>query len=256
MARRDKSVGRKKELLAKKLHNAVVAAFSIDKGKFNKASLESLKRRILAIRELTGRLRGINYYIETSLLDDLNVPIKKRESAGLRQQGSLARNELEALEYTAYKLIEGAAMLDKRLLDEYSRKRSIILKKQKVEIKDFGFVLGKESAALEHLEAKLPPPRVIGMALFKEPAFTHWAARVFALLSYFEHMRHKERGILSELKKRKSAKMAINRKIAHLIREKSELLGLMQKKAASMKKFRLDDAAKKELHKFTAAIRL
>src|SRR3989338_2523063 len=148
LSRRDLSVERKKELLAKKLHNAVVAAFSIDKGKFNKASLESLKRRILAIRELTGRLSGINYYIETSLLDDLNVPIKKRESAGLRQQGSLARNELEALEYTAYKLIEGAAMLDKRLLDEYSRKRSIILKKQKVEIKDFGFVLGKESAAL------------------------------------------------------------------------------------------------------------
>ncbi|MBI2101278.1 hypothetical protein HYT53_01595 [Candidatus Woesearchaeota archaeon] len=256
LPRRDISVERKKELLAKKLHNAVVAAFSIDKGKFNKSSLEALKRRISAIREMTGRLRGINYYIETSLLDDLNVPIKKKGSAGLRLQGSLARDEIEALEYAAYKLIEGAAMLDKRLLDKYSRKKSIILKKQKMKTKDLEFVLGKESAALEHLEAKLPPPRAIGMALLKEPAFTHWAARVFALLSYFEHMHHKERGILSGLKKRKSAKRAINRKIAHLIREKSELLGLMQEKAASMEKLRLDGAAKRELHKFTAAIRL
>ncbi len=255
---RDISVEKKKRMLIKKLHEAIATAFSIDREKLNKRAFESLKKRLGIIRRIVIKLRGINYYLETVFLEELGLSKIKAGAKGarLKLQGSFIRNELEALEYTAYKLIEEAAMLDKRLLKEYKRKGWEVTKKEKVEVKDLGRLLKMESMALEHLEAKLPPSKSVGISMLKEPVFTHWVARVFALLSYLEHMCSKESAVFGKLKKNKAAKISINKKIAHIMREKAGLLQIMHEKAASMKKYRLDMEFRKELHNLTTAIAL
>lgn len=258
LLKRDISVEKKKGILIKKLHDSVIKAFSIDKKKFGKKALESFKKRLHNIRKIVIKLRSINYYLETAFLEELEASKIKIGSEGPKsnQQSNLAKDELEILEYTAYKLIGEVVVLDKRLLGEYMRKEERMLGKEKTEAKDIRLILGKESGLLEHLEAKLPPPKAVSMSLIKEPTFTHWAARVFAILSYFEHMYHKEKSIFSKLKKNKAVKAKIGRKIAHLIKEKSKLLEIMEEKAISMEKFRFDSGLKKELHNFTTTISL
>jgi len=257
LLKRDISVEKKKSILLRHLHDSIATAFSIDKRKFNKSALGSLKKRLHSIRKVIGKLRSINYYLETAFLQDLKLSEIKssKDRINIRQQ-DLARDELEALEYTAYRLIGEAAMLDKKLLQEYSKKEAGVVKDEKSTIKDIGWILKKESALLEHLEAKLPPPRAAGMALLKEPVFTHWVARLLALLSYLEHFHNKEKEIFSRLKKSKSAKAAISRKIIQIIREKSELLRIMAEKETSMKKSNTGIKFKKEIHNLTAAINL
>jgi hypothetical protein len=147
-------------------------------------------------------------------------------------------------------------MLDKKLLSEYSHKEKRILLKEKVEVKDLGFILRKESELLQHIEAKLPPPKAVTIALTKEPTFTHWVARIFALLSYLEHIFAKETMLFNKLKKNKTAKAKISKKILHLIKESSKLLNIMNQKAESIKEFRINKGIKKELHNFTATISL
>lgn len=258
LLRRDISVEKKKGILAKKLHEHIVRAFSINKNKFNKKSFDLLKKRLHNIRRIIIKLRSINYYLETTFLEDLKlskIKISDKDSR-LSGQNALARDELEVLEYTTYKLIGEVIMLDKKLLKEYSHKGEIIEKKEKIEAKGIGLTLRKESELLEHLEAKLPPPKAASIALLKEPLFTHWAARIFALLSSIEHMCIKEKMIFSKLKKNKAVKMKINKKITHLMQEKSKLVNIMQEKATAMAKFRLDNNLKKELHNLTTAISL
>mgnify|MGYP001584981591 FL=1 len=258
LLKRDISVEKKKSMLVKKLHEAVTTAFSIDKKNFNKNTFESLKKRLDIIRRTVIRLRSINYYLETMFLEDLRLSKTKAKGKGsrLKLQNGLVRNELEALEYIAYRLIEEAVVLDKRLLKEYKHKEKDVIKREKIEIKDIGLILRKESAALEHLEAKLPPPKAASVSLMKEPTFTHWVARVFALLSYLEHMYGKESVIFSKLKKNKATRTKINRKIIHIMKERARLLKVMQEKAVSMKKFRMDSKLRKELHNLTTTIAL
>ena len=258
LLKRDISVEKKKSILIKKLHEAIVRSFSIDKKKFNKKAFASLKKRLHNIRKIIIKLRSINYYLETTFLEDLKFSKIKIISARsqLKQQNNLARDELEALEYTTYKLIEEAVILDKRLLKEYVHKEKKIAAKEKVEVKDLGMILRKETELLEHLEAKSPPSKEASTALIKEPIFTHWIARVFALLSYLEHLYAKEAMVFGRLKKNKAAKMKISRKISHLAKEKSKLLKIMEEKAISIKKFRMGSELKKELHNFTTTISL
>lgn len=257
LLKRDVSVEKKKRILIEKLHSLITKTFAINKKKA-KSAFNSLAKRLLSIRKIVLKLRSINNYLETMFLDDLNflkikVPLQSRK---LNSKKSLIRDELEALEYTAYKLIEEVVMLDKKLLAEYKHKEKKILAREKFEVKDLGLILGKESEALEHLEAKLPPPRHLPVALMREPLFTQWVARVLALLSYLEHLYSKEIKIFSKLKKNKSAKARINKKIMHLARERSKLLDIMEEKAISMGKFRLDNELKKELRNFTTTISL
>ena len=184
------SVEKKKNILIKELHDFIVKTFSIDKRKFGKNGFDSLKKRLHSIRKIIIKLRSINYYLETTFLQGLKIPKIKitSESLRLKQQNSLARDELEALEYTTYKLIKEVVMLDKRLLSEYAHKEMKALGKEKIEINDLGLILRKESELLEHLEAKLPPPKAATIDLIKEPIFTHWVARIFALLSYLGYI--------------------------------------------------------------------
>ena len=257
LLKRGISVERKKGILIKKLHELVVKAFSIDKRKFSKKSFDSLKKRLHSIRRITIKLRSINYYLETAFLDDLKDSKIKIGNENIKlQKSALAGDELEALEYTAYKLISEVVMLDKRLLSEYAHREKRVVKEEKADTKSIGSVLKKESELLEHLEAKLPPPKSATMDLMKEPVFTHWVARIFAILSYLEHMHSKEAEIFSKLKKNKAVKAKISKKIMHLSKEKSKLIGIMEEKLASMKKFRIDNKFRKELHNLTTTINL
>ncbi len=257
LLKRDISVEKKKQVLLKKLHSSIASAFSIDKKKINKKIFDSFKKRLHNIRKIIIKLRGINYYLETAFLDELELSKIKIKNKGLKpKKSAIAGDELGALEYTAYKLIEKAVVLDKRLLSEYAVKEKRILGKEKIQAKDISSVLRKESELLEHLEAKLPPPRAVSLALIEEPVFTHWAARIFALLLRIEHIYSKETAIFSQIKKNKSARKKIGKKILQIMGEKSKLLKIMQQKAVSMKTFRLDDDFKKELHNFTTTVSL
>ena len=258
LLQRDISVEKKKNILARKLHSEIAKAFSINKKKFNRQTFESIKKRLHSIRKIVIKLRSINYYLETLFLDELKLSkIKIRDgSFKLKRQDTLAGDELQALEYTAYKLIAEAAMLDKRLLSEYANKEKKVVVKEKFGIKDLGSILKKESWLLEHLEAKLPPPKAANISLIKEPVFTHWVARVFALLSRFEHLYAKESIIFRKLKQNKVIRMKINRKIMQLIKESSKLLRIIEEKEVSMKKFKIDSSIKKELHNLTTTITL
>ncbi len=254
----DVSVEKKKNILMMELHDFIVRSFSIDKKKFSKKDFGSFKKRLHSIRKIIIKLRSINYYLETTFLHELRIPRTKiaNESSKSKLQNGLSRNELEALEYAAYKLIKDVVMLDKRLLSGYSRKEREALGKEKIEIKDISSILRKGSGLLEHLEAKLPPPKAAGIALMKEPVFTHWIARIFALLSYLEHTYAKEAVIFGKIKKNKLARAKINRKISYLMREKSKLLRIMQEKAMSIRGFRVGSKLRKEFHNLTTTISL
>ncbi len=255
LLRRDVSIERKKSILLKELHDSVVRAFSIDKKKFNAGAFGSLRKRLHSIRKTIIKLRSINYYIETVLLKEKEfskMRIRSGEWPG--HHSEIAKDELEALEYTALKLIEEAVMLDKRLLNEYTTKGELFLRKEKADVEDIALVLGRESEILEHMEAKLPPPKAASLGLMKEPLFTHWVARVFALLSYLEHLHEKEKSMFSHLKKDKAIKKRINGKIMHIIKEKSKLLEIMGEKAVSMKKYRISSASRDEIHNLTSII--
>ncbi|MAG91832.1 hypothetical protein CMO83_04095 [Candidatus Woesearchaeota archaeon] len=258
LTKRDISVEKKKNILLDHLHYLIAKSFSINKKKFNKKTFESLKGRLYNIRRIIDKLRSINYYLETTFLQELklsNLKIIDRTKKP-KQQSDLARDEVEALEFTAYKLIGEAVVLDKKVIKEYSRKEKKVSAKEKIELKDFDSILRKESSLLEHLEAKLPPPKALSKNLIKEPVFTHWVARIFALLSYLEHTYSKEKELFKKLKGNKAAKIKINKKIMHIIAEKSKLLRIMEEKVISMKKFRLDNKFKKEFHNLTTTITL
>lgn len=257
LMRRDISVEKKKRILSSRLHESVVAAFSIDKSKFNKSSFDSLKARLHSIRKITSRLRSINYYLETAFLQELRLAkINLGKELKIRHESIVAKDELEILEYSAYKLIEKAVMLDKAALKDYKVMETRAAKSEKGEAGNLGLVLRKESELLEHLEAKLPPPKEVSADLVREPIFTHWASRALAILSYFEALHSKEIKLISKFKKNNAARRRINKKIMHLIKEKSKLLSIMQEKSVSMRKIRIGSQFKKELHNFTTIINL
>lgn len=257
LLKRDISIEKKKRILIEKLHALIAKTFAIS-GKKSKNALKPLAKRVLNLRKIVLKLRSINNYLETMFIEDLNflkikVPFQKKRA---KNRNIIIKGELKALEYTAYRLIGEVVTLDKRLLAEYKIKEKEVIVKEKNDVNCIGGVLEKESAALEHLEAKLPPPRHLTSALLKEPLFTQWVARVLALLSYLESMYALETAIFNKLKKNKAAKANINKKIVHLAAERSKLLDIMEEKAASMKKFGLDNETKKELRNLTTTANL
>ncbi len=256
LLRRDVSVEQKKRLLMAKLHDAIVKAFAVNKKNFSKKSLNPLKNRLHNARRLIIKLRGINYYLETTFCRSLKLSKIKTTGKSFTGRQALPNSELAALEYTAYRLIGEAVVLDKRLLKEYADKEKSIVSRENIEVKDLSLILRKESELLEHLEAKLPPPKEISAALVKEPMFTHWASRVFALLLWLEQAYENESAIFSKLKRSKAFKIKISKKITSLIKEQSKLVGIMQEKAASMKSLRPADGFKSELHNLTTTINL
>ena len=258
LLKRDISVEEKKRILLKKLHILIIETFSVDKKKLGKKTFECMKNRLHIIRKIITKLRSINYYLETAFLKELSLSKIKAgdKSPSLRQHETLSKGELEALEYTSYKLIGKVVALDRKLLRGYSGRGASIIKKEKIEAKNLGSILSKQSDLLEHLEAKLPPPTAATIALAKEPVFTHWVARIFALLAYVEHLYKKESIIFSELKRSKAKRDKITRKISHLAAEKSKLIRIMEEKLASMKTYAIGNELKRELHNFATTANL
>ena len=258
LLKRDISVEKKKSILVKKLHEQVVKTFSVNKSSFNKKIFDLLKKRVHNIRKIIIKLRSINYYLETLFMEELKLSrtSKNIESPKLGTRNALAGDEIEALEYTAYKLIGEVVMLDKRLLNEYSHKEKRVIGKEKTGISDLALILKKESELLEHLDAKMPPTKAASTALMKEPNFTNWVARIFSLLSYIEHLYQKEAIVFGKLKKNKAAKLKIGKKIVHLIRERSRLIRIMEEKGTSIRKFSVGSGIKREIHKLTTTINL
>ncbi len=258
LLKRDISVEKKKDILLKSLHSLLTKAFSISKSKLNKQSFESLKKRLADVRNIVDKLRSINYYLETTFFQDIRIAGIKTtvKNPRLRQKQTLARDELEALEYTAYELIGKAIVLDKKLLEEYSKKETRVIKKEKSEFRSLGSVLAKETELLEHLEAKIPPMAATSKNLLKEPVCSHWISRIFALLGYLEHIYSGEKEIFRQLKKNKLIKSRIEKKISHLIKERSKLFSIMEQKAVSMENFNADNKFKAELHNLTTIIRV
>ncbi len=256
--KRDVSIEKKKQMLLQELHKSIISAFSINKKKFSKKLLSPLKKRLQSIRIIINKLRSINYYLETAFLEDLKHSKIKiaQDNQKIKAQNNFGGDELELLEYMTYRLIGEAAVLDRRLLKGYAGKNKKIIEKERTELKGLGALFKKESLVLEHLEAKLPPPKKANLSLLKEPVFTHWVARVFALLSYLEHLHQQEKEIFGQLKKDKPVKIKINKKIRQIMQEKAKLVSIMETKANLMKKFKMDSKFKKELHNLTTAIAL
>lgn len=256
LAAQDISVEKKKSFVLKQLHNLALQTFSINKKRFGNKALPAFRERLDSLRRLVGKLRSINYYLETVFLDEMGISGTRIQfqRARLIKVQLLAKGEFEALEYAAYKLIGKAAVLDKRLLREYSRKEAKIIEHEKTELNDLGILLSKQSELLEHLEAKIPPAKAAAISLVKEPVFSNWTSRIFALLAYLEHLYTKEKEIFKQLKKNKKISIRINKKINYLIRERSKLLSIMEQKSALMKKFDVDAKLKKEFQKLAATV--
>ena len=258
LMKKDISIEKKKKIFIKKLHDSIIEAFSVSNAKFSKKTFDVLKVRVYVLRKLINKLRSINYYLQTLFLQELRNPkiAVGRSDSRPKQVDALAHNDLEILEYTAYKLIEKAIMLDKNLLSEYSKKRMIIAVKEKLAINDLEKILRKETAILEHLEAKLPPANALTKDLVRQPKYTHWVARVFALLSYLGHLYYQEASIFNNLKMKKKAKIIIDRKITQMIGENSKLIAILQEKSKSMNKLRIDSMLRREIHNLSTIITL
>lgn len=257
LRRQDISAESKKQLLAKKLHDLVLRTFSIDRKKFSNKNFDSFKKRLQDIRKIIIKLRSINYYLETAFLEDLNLPKARISIKNPKiSNGRLSRGEIGVLEYASYRLIGKAVMLDKRLVKQYTAREEKIIKKEKAGIKDIRVILEKETAVMEHLEAKIVPAGHVTVNLLRDPVFSHWAATVFALLAYLGHLTHVERGISAQLKKNISFRSKIIKKISYIVREKSKLLRIMEQKQYSMGKAIINSKFKKEYHNLIAAIRI
>ena len=70
-----------------------------------------------------------------------------------------------------------------------------------------------------------------------------------------EHIYSREKNLFRHLKKNKRIKSGIEKKISHLIKERSNLLSIMEQKAVSMQNFN-NGKFRAELHNLTTIIRV
>lgn len=259
LTKKDTSIEEKKALLIKELHNLIIKAFSIKENKLKKSETPKIKEYLNFARKIVDKLRDINYYLETTFLYEIGLskrlPIKIQKMN--INQNYLTKKDLEKLEFVVYKLIEKIIIFDNKLLKRFEKKEERIIKEKELEIKDLNRLLKKESDILRHLEAKLPPPDKIEYKLFKRPFFDHWAPRVLALLTAFEHLYQKEIEIFNKLKKNRILKSKIETKIKHLIKEKEEAFKLREARILTSEKItKLDKEWEGSLHSWYTVTRL
>lgn len=264
LAKTDITVEAKKALLLKHLHSLLITSISIDPKKEGiEKSTVILKGNLTLLRSLVMRLRDINYYLETIFLEELGLLkvdislLGKKELSRLQKDERYLKNkDLTRLEQTAYSLIGKLIFLDKRLLKGY-RETEIKVVKEELSIKDLEPILKKESEILCHLEAKLPPANKVKNELLKSPNFTHWVARVLALLSELESDYQKEIRIFEKIKGKESVRKRIDIKIKHLLKEKERLLRLKDERVQSAKNIgRLEKEWFRAAHHYTISLRL
>ena len=223
----------KKEKLMSSLSNFLVETLAVNKEAFTKKDLQVMSLRLCHSRSMINRLRAINYFIYSEL--KLQSRKEKGQESWLnksRKVRFLGKDELEMLEYTAYRMIQKATRLDKKLLKEYSKKESTILKKEKSEIRDLGHILRKEMSILEHLESQLPPSSFINMALLRDPLYTRWVSRVLSLVAYLMHFNGCEKKLPNELVKIIHTDKKLEKKIGFLKKEQESLIRILENKSS------------------------
>ena len=253
------SVERKKEELISRFHKLMIKTFSIHTERVDKKRIiKGLKNNIAILRLLVGKLRDINYYLETSFLEELGLikPIDL-EKHSLENKEYLGKKEKEQLEHTIYRLIERIISLDNKLLAKYKRNEEKVVKGEKLEVTDLEKVLKKESELLSHIEAKLPPVSTIRESLLSRKGFTVWSSIVLALVSAFENEYRKEQDLFGKLRQNRKAKSRLDIKISHIVNEKLNVLKLKEKRLLSWEKAaKVEKEHRKAAFHFALASRL
>jgi len=260
------SVENKKKRLAKGLHELIVKGLSINVNKINEKKLSEIKENIDLIRAIIHKLKGINNYFEEAFLKELGIikkssiikaiKSKKAEKYLEKEARILTKDYIDKIEYTVYNLIKKIIFFDKKLLKDYGNKKIKIIEKEDLNIRDLEKILRIESELLDALEAKVPPANKIKTKLFKKQTFGKWVAYIFALLSSFETEYEKENLIFLKIKNNDKLRKKIDKKIAYILNEKEKMLKIREKRALSMKTFKISDEHRQVLHEYVSAASL
>ena len=250
--KKDINVQEKKFLLIKKLHELIKKTFSIKKGSFKKSHIGSARHNADEIRKIVDKLRSINHYIETELEEE-SKPSKFRIESPKAE--SLSINDTRLLEYFAYNMIKGAQVLDGKLISQFVHDEKKELNREMPKIKGVEIAIKKQTLLLEHLEAKIPPRKHLSMDMFKEPKFTHWVSRIFALLIFIEYLYFNEMEAFRSLNMSKRKREVMQKKISQLQKERIALLGIMKSKKDALQ-LEFSDEFKKESRKLMIAARI
>lgn len=242
------SIEKKKKQLMKDVHDLVIGSFSFDPKQITakKQFVKHLGQKLTPLRLYVNKLRDINYYLKNVLLADIGI-LKKKETTILPTTQSLKRElsypkqiitkkDIDELEKTVGNLFINILFLDSTLLKGYKGSEEKIAKEQTYKLTDLALLIDRQSDLLCHLEAKFPPRHKMAIAMIKEPVFSHWIARIFALLAALEHEFHKETIVFTKLKRNRKLKKTVEMKIKHIVKEKENILKAKEKRVLIEKK--------------------
>jgi len=254
----DVSIEKKKTLLIKYLHDAIIKTFSIKDIKADQKTLKGLKNNLEIIRKLIDKLKDINHYLEEVFLKEIGA---KKRFRGIKRlievKFPIDKKELKNIESTIYTLIEKIIFLDNRLLKNFKKEEIKVVEEEETSVEDIEKILKKETELLCHLEAKIPPPKKLSKHMLDKVLFDHWVARIFALLTALEYQSQKESDILRKLKEDQKIKSKIEVKINHLIKEKKEMLAVKEGRVISAAKLSsMDKEWKKAINECAAVVKL
>ncbi len=230
------SIEEKRARLMNILHEMIIKTFSVyPKIHDKKKVLPGLKSNSDLIRSFIAKLRDVNYYLHTTLLEDIGMKrFTKNDFSMERIKKEMKRMEMKhedmvRLQHRTEKLMEEIVSFDKSLVRTYSRGKNTLKKEEGRKIQDIEKMLQRESELLCHLEAKIPPPSKISLKLLAPEMYTHWASRILALLVEIENTSKNIEERFRELKKKEQARKQLTIKISQIIKEKNQVVKLKDK---------------------------
>jgi len=260
------SVERKKQQLMKLLHSIILSTLSFDSNSASgrKKALAKLKNNSQAIRLTIHKLKSINNYLEEAFLRELGLvkkPLVVRAASSRspekfleKERKTIDKNYLGLIEHTIYKLMHEIVFFDEKLFKNYSQKEVKVINKEKLEIKDLKNILKRQSELFDALEAKMPPKNNIKSMMFTKQNFHKWAPLAFALLSSIEAECGKENSIFLMVKRNKSLRAKIEKKIRYVAKEKEKMLKLKEKRILAMEKIgKIEDDYRNAFHDYVSA---
>lgn len=269
LEQRNLSAEKKKEKLAKGLHELIIKSFSvnINNKKSRKKAASKIRASTELIRSMLKKLEGINNYLEESLLREIGIikkslvleATKSRDPVRYLEQkrGMLPKQYAGQIEHIVYELMQKIIFFDKRIIKDYKKKEVRIVGNEKLEAKSLQKVLMIQTELLEALEAKMPPASKIKQKLFTRNVFNYWAPMVFALLSSFETEYTKEKEIFALIKRNNKLRKKIEAKIKHVVAEKEKMLRIRHERAMLMSSLKdLGEDYRQAFHDYVAASNL
>ena len=257
----DISVENKKGKLVKALHNYILTAFAA-----KRISLSNLRYQTSLIRQLLDKLKGINNYLEETLLREIGITKKSliltaiksgKPENFLEKRRGLPKEYIAKIEHAVYSLMKEIVFFDQKLLKNYGRREFRFLEEEKIGVKDIEKVLSIETQLLEGIEAKIPPAGRITPMLLKRNVFNRWVPFIFAMLAHFEAECQKEKMIFSKIKKNGRLRSKIEGRIDHIVREKESVLKIKEERALSMRNLgRISDEHRQAFHEYVSASEL